>query len=217
MSGITGELLNIAKAACKVVAGEDGAAKFSQAMKGVSSSGIKGVAANIAGFNLSSDMAITASKNADNAAAIASRLGIEIEEGANASTAIAQGISKMGKETGGYDKVATTIRDMVNGGELSDISDDVINAYQKKMSHYGGAVGGSDIDLAELMGREGKKNGGVRAFTSGFFGDAEYGRTRKIMAGGAYVGGALGLRVLSGGDLTHNSRGENDIAGIPFF
>lgn len=33
---------------------------------------------------------------------------------------------------------------------------------------------------------------------------------------GAYAAGAVGLRVLSGGNLTHNNTGERDIAGIPF-
>jgi hypothetical protein len=33
---------------------------------------------------------------------------------------------------------------------------------------------------------------------------------------GTYVGGSVGLRVLSGGSLTHNNTGERDIAGIPF-
>lgn len=33
---------------------------------------------------------------------------------------------------------------------------------------------------------------------------------------GTYAAGAVGLRVLSGGNLTHNNTGERDIAGIPF-
>ena len=33
---------------------------------------------------------------------------------------------------------------------------------------------------------------------------------------GTYVGGSVGLRVLSGGNLTHNNTGERDIVGIPF-
>lgn len=41
-------------------------------------------------------------------------------------------------------------------------------------------------------------------------------RTRIGLTAGAYVGGALGIRALSGGTLTVNSDGEEDIAGIPF-
>lgn len=33
---------------------------------------------------------------------------------------------------------------------------------------------------------------------------------------GTYVGASVGLRVISGGNLTHNNTGERDIAGIPF-
>ncbi len=33
---------------------------------------------------------------------------------------------------------------------------------------------------------------------------------------GTYAAGAVGLRVISGGTLTHNNTGERDIAGIPF-
>ena len=33
---------------------------------------------------------------------------------------------------------------------------------------------------------------------------------------GAYIGGALGMRMLAGGTATRNSKGERDVAGIPF-
>ena len=33
---------------------------------------------------------------------------------------------------------------------------------------------------------------------------------------GTYAAGSVGLRVISGGTLTHNNTGERDIAGIPF-
>ena len=33
---------------------------------------------------------------------------------------------------------------------------------------------------------------------------------------GTYVGGSVGLRLISGGTITHNNTGERDIAGIPF-
>lgn len=40
--------------------------------------------------------------------------------------------------------------------------------------------------------------------------------TRAGVTAGAYAGGAIGLRYLSGGTLTTNNQGESDIAGIPF-
>ena len=33
---------------------------------------------------------------------------------------------------------------------------------------------------------------------------------------GTYAAGTVGLRIISGGSLTHNNTGERDIAGIPF-
>lgn len=74
-----------------------------------------------------------------------------------------------------------------------------------------------DTDLMKLAGREGKKNLGLGFITSGYFGDEANGAIRKKVALGGYAAGAIGLRTLQGGDLTHNARGENDIAGIPFF
>ena len=50
----------------------------------------------------------------------------------------------------------------------------------------------------------------------GYFSDPTYGAGRLKAGLGAYAIGAIGMRYLSGGDLTHNARGERDIAGIPF-
>ncbi len=65
----------------------------------------------------------------------------------------------------------------------------------------------------------GHKNGTFTIGESleGYFGDPTYGDMRVKAGLAAYGGVALGARFLSGGDLTHNSRGENDIVGIPFF
>ncbi len=65
----------------------------------------------------------------------------------------------------------------------------------------------------------GHKNGKFTAGETfeGFFGDPDVGEIRQQAGLAAYGATALGVRFLSGGDLTHNSRGENDIAGIPFF
>lgn len=72
------------------------------------------------------------------------------------------------------------------------------------------------ISAEEALGRKVGEGLGVKGTLSGFFGDAEYGSTRLKTTIGAGVAGAIGARYLSGGDLTHNSRGERDIAGIPF-
>jgi hypothetical protein len=39
---------------------------------------------------------------------------------------------------------------------------------------------------------------------------------KKLARMGTYAAGSVGLRVISGGNLTHNNTGERDIAGIPF-
>ena len=39
---------------------------------------------------------------------------------------------------------------------------------------------------------------------------------KKAARWGTYAAGSVGLRVVSGGSLTHNNTGERDIAGIPF-
>ena len=39
---------------------------------------------------------------------------------------------------------------------------------------------------------------------------------KKAARWGTYAAGSVGLRIVSGGTLTHNNTGERDIAGIPF-
>lgn len=47
-------------------------------------------------------------------------------------------------------------------------------------------------------------------------GDASDLATRAGVTAGVYGAGAIGLRYMSGGNLTTNANGESDIAGIPF-
>lgn len=69
---------------------------------------------------------------------------------------------------------------------------------------------------SEFLGNKDGKIGSGN-LVAGFFENEQYGKTRKAVVGGAVVGGAVGMRYLSGGNLTTNSRGEHDIAGVPFF
>lgn len=86
------------------------------------------------------------------------------------------------------------------------------------LSEVGDAAGDELRDLRTLLGRTDKQKGlGFANLATGYFGDVEKGGMRAKAVGGAAMGGAVGLRFLQGGDLTHNARGENDIAGIPFF
>ena len=49
-----------------------------------------------------------------------------------------------------------------------------------------------------------------------YYRDPEYGNKRKWATVGAVGAIGLGSRLATGGDLTHNGRGERDIVGIPF-
>lgn len=82
-----------------------------------------------------------------------------------------------------------------------------IEAYKKIMA---------ENDALSYFGRKEQGNLKVSTKIGGLLRDPEYGGTRIKTAIGAYAGVAVGTRVLSGGNLTTNSRGEHDIAGIPF-
>lgn len=69
----------------------------------------------------------------------------------------------------------------------------------------------------EYFGREAQGNLTVRQKLTGAVLDPEYGKTRLKAAAGGAAATAIGVRYLSGGNLTTNSRGEHDIAGIPIF
>ena len=92
------------------------------------------------------------------------------------------------------------------------------NITAEKISHINKGLQSSftnDADLAEYIGR--KKSGiGYGNMAKGYFGDETYGKVRTKAAIGAGVATAVGVRYLSGGNLTTNAQGERDIAGIPF-
>ena len=75
-----------------------------------------------------------------------------------------------------------------------------------------------NIDSVNAAMKEvtGKDKMGYMNFAKGYFGDKQYGGTRIKAALGAGAATAVGVRYLSGGNLTTNAQGEHDIAGIPF-
>ena len=75
-----------------------------------------------------------------------------------------------------------------------------------------------NIDSVNAAMKEvtGKDKMGYINFAKGYFGDKQYGGTRIKTALGAGAATAVGVRYLSGGNLTTNAQGERDIAGIPF-
>lgn len=74
----------------------------------------------------------------------------------------------------------------------------------------------SGDDFQKFIGREGKQGLGAFNTARGYFGDEEYGATRLKTTLGAGAAAAVGMRYLSGGNLTTTAQGERNIAGIPF-
>ena len=71
-------------------------------------------------------------------------------------------------------------------------------------------------DFQKFIGREGKEGMGAFNTARGYFGDEELGKTRRRVALGAGAATAVGVRYLSGGNMTTTAQGERNIAGIPF-
>lgn len=92
------------------------------------------------------------------------------------------------------------------------------NITAEKISHINKGLNSNftnDADLAAYIGRE-KPGIGYYNMAKGYFGDETYGKTRIKTAVGVGAATAVGVRYLSGGNLTTNTQGERDIAGIPF-
>lgn len=82
--------------------------------------------------------------------------------------------------------------------------------------HSAYRTGTVDSVNSALKDVTGKDKMGYAKFAQGYFGDKTYGGTRVKTALGAGAAAAVGVRYLSGGNLTTNAQGEHDIAGIPF-
>ena len=95
-----------------------------------------------------------------------------------------------------------------------------IEKYQKLMQNYQDFQNGSHtLDneaLRAMYNRSDKPGIGYGNLAKGYFGDEVNGgkRIRTVLGAGAAT--AVGIRYLSGGNLTTNAQGERDIAGIPF-
>ena len=95
-----------------------------------------------------------------------------------------------------------------------------IEKYQKLIQNYQNFQNGSHtLDneaLRAMYNRSDKPGIGYGNLAKGYFGDEVNGgkRIRTVLGAGAAT--AVGIRYLSGGNLTTNAQGERDIAGIPF-
>lgn len=91
------------------------------------------------------------------------------------------------------------------GNSRKDLYEDLVNDYAKQGGRKKASLmdkGNATLEMAQAY------------FLSG---DGTRNAKRIGTAVGAYGVGAYGVRRLSGGDATYNSRGERDIVGIPFF
>ena len=95
-----------------------------------------------------------------------------------------------------------------------------IENYQKLMENYQNFQNGShtlDSEALRTMYNRGDKPGiGYGNLAKGYFGDEINGGKRIKTVLGTGTATAVGVRYLSGGNLTTNAQGERDIAGIPF-
>ena len=95
-----------------------------------------------------------------------------------------------------------------------------IEKYQKLIQNYQNFQNGShtldNAALRAMYNRSDKPGIGYGNLAKGYFGDEVNGGKRIRIVLGAGAATAVGVRYLSGGNLTTNAQGERDIAGIPF-
>lgn len=111
-----------------------------------------------------------------------------------------------------------SIKNMAPGSkELADATEQ-LTKLNGQMSGMRSVYKTGTIDSVNAAMKEvtGKDKMGYMNFAKGYFGDKQYGGTRIKTALGAGAATAVGVRYLSGGNLTTNAQGEHDIAGIPF-
>lgn len=110
------------------------------------------------------------------------------------------------------------MKDMTPGSkELADAASQ-LEKMESQLSRLQSTYKHGNIDSVNAAMKEitGKDKIGYMNFAKGYFGDKKYGSTRIKTALGVGATTAVGVRYLSGGNLTTNAQGEHDIAGIPF-
>ena len=111
-----------------------------------------------------------------------------------------------------------SIKNMAPGSkELADATEQ-LTKLNGQMSGMRSAYKTGTIHSVNAATKEatGKDTMGYINFAKGYFGDKQYGGTRIKTVLGPGAATAVGVRYLSGGNLTTNAQGEKDIAGIPF-
>ena len=111
-----------------------------------------------------------------------------------------------------------SIKNMAPGSKELANATEQLTKLNSQMSGMRSAYKTGTIDSVNAAMKEvtGKDKMGYINFAKGYFGDKQYGGTRIKTVLGAGAATAVGVRYLSGGNLTTNAQGEKDIAGIPF-
>lgn len=137
--------------------------------------------------------------NADDVArSYASREGVRLAKDTKSMKA---SLEKMTQGTKQYNDLAGKIAK--SEGQFSSIVE----------AHKAGTADAVNSAFKDITGKD---KIGVMATLDGYFGDKRYGSTRKKVALGTGAATAVGVRYLSGGNMTTNNTGERDIVGIPF-
>lgn len=121
--------------------------------------------------------------------------------------------------TAAQNKVKSELKKYGLSGKMDDITPEQVRAFGKSVEELRPNMDAFKEDSKKFI-----KNDSIAAaqFAKGVIkdyyktGTKGQKATRIGLTAGAYVGGALGLRMLDGGTSTTNAEGERDIAGIPF-
>ena len=116
---------------------------------------------------------------------------------------------------------SSTITNLLKKNNINlgdEVTSNLIKSYDDSMaSTLKYAKSDKSLSAAkDFFGIEAGKDFGAWQKAKMMYGDSKYGGARLKATAGVVGGVAVGTRLLSGGNLTTNARGERDIVGIPF-
>jgi hypothetical protein len=201
----------------------DGAARIYDGFATVYEKGLKTNAAELAGGIAKGDYMRLVNKSGFNNAVVAQAHSVAKSQGVALGSEITSAM-----RAGNFAKA----QEMASGnsalsGIISSSQEEVLarrNALKNLMKFDDkGAITGVDgalADTAYSIGREGSFVDSARYYSKApmaYFTEPGKQKQRMIAGAAAYAAGSVGVRLLDGGSLTRNSKGEKDIAGVPFF
>lgn len=135
----------------------------------------------------------------------------DIQKAQNLVTGNANRVADLEKKLK-YEKDPEKIQQLQNALELRKAQTGKYDKNLEQVSEAGyDTMAGGITDMAKSI-----PNYFMATDMRGLQGRAMVAGTRIGVGAGVYMGGAAGLRYMSGGGLTYNNAGEQDIAGIPF-